>query len=134
MEYLYIKFEVPAAVPAKKQPRAEGFFQKIIIKILSTFIPVANPDFKEIFDNVAEWLVEINSDNKRPEREIGLDKDGQTILIMPWRANYGFWLDTNITLDHFRVNFKAIDIDKINFETKWNAFIKQNSLSEISST
>ena len=88
----------------------------------------ANRDFDKVIDNVAEWVLEINNDDNKPNREIGIDKDGQTILIMPLLGNYGYWTDNDIT-DYFKKYFKAVDIDRNDFETRWNAFIQQNSFS-----
>ena len=51
-------------------------------------------------------------------------------MIMPWRDNYGYWSDNEISLDYFKEHFKAIDINKLTFESKWDEFISQNSLSE----
>jgi hypothetical protein len=97
---------------------------------VSIFISKANPDYDPLIDNVAIWLLEIDNDDKRPNREIGIDKNGKPILIMPWRDNYGYWCDNEITYDYFKENFKAVDIDKIDFNTQWDTFVKQNSIAE----
>lgn len=126
MPYSYIKFYSPTSTTATTG-RTEGLLQKIIVGIVSVFIPKANPDYDGFIDNVAEWLLEINEDDKRVNREIGMDQHGQTLLIMPWGNNYGYWSDTDMTFDHFKEHFKAKAIDKAYFDDKWNDFVKQNA-------
>ncbi|MBL7922080.1 MAG: hypothetical protein JNJ40_17325 [Bacteroidia bacterium] len=65
-----------------------------------------------------------------PTREIGKDINGKIILIMPWRDNYGYWTDNNITIDYFKDHFKATNIDKSEFEMNWDAFAKNNPYNE----
>ncbi|SDM00114.1 hypothetical protein SAMN05421813_104200 [Daejeonella rubra] len=38
---------------------------------------------------------------------------------MPFKYNYGYWIDNNLVLDDFRKQFAAIEISKENFEEKW---------------
>lgn len=129
-EYTYIKFDIPASENTKTISKTNGILQKLIVGALSSFIPKANPDYDSLIGKVSEWLLEINADDNKPNREIGIDKGGQTIMILPWRDNYGYWSDNEITLDYFKEHFKAININKLTFETIWDAFIIQNSLSE----
>jgi len=86
------------------------------------FIPQANPDFDNRIYDVAEWQLEIDPSNSLPNREIGKDVTGKIILIMPWRENYGYWTDNSITIDYFVDHFKAIGIDKSEFDNNWDSF------------
>ncbi len=49
---------------------------------------------------VREWLIEFGDDGL-PWREIGLDESGAPVLAGPDARNYGFWLDTNMTIKDF---------------------------------
>ncbi len=90
------------------------------------FIPKANPDYDSLIDDVAEWQLEIDPGNNLPTREIGKDMNGEIILIMPWRDNYGYWTDNTITLDYFKEHFMATPIDKADFDYNWDLFAKNN--------
>jgi hypothetical protein len=37
---------------------------------------------------------------------------------MPFKNNYGYWIDNNLVLDDFRKQSAAIEISKDNFEGK----------------
>ncbi len=126
MPHSYIKFDSPIS-NAATTGRMKGLLQKIVSGIVSIFIPKANPDYDGLIDNVAQWLLEINEDDKTPNREIGIDEYGQALLIMPWRDNYGYWSDTGITVDYFKEHFKAVEIYKVDFDNKWDAFVKRNA-------
>lgn len=121
MKTIYIQFDEPkndnqTAVDIT----LKGLFKKIVIKILTSIIPTANPDYENEFDNVVTWLVEIDEESGTPEREIGLDKNSNIILKMPYKNNYGYWIDNNLVFDDFIRLFNAKEIDKIAFEKKWN--------------
>ena len=77
----------------------------------------SNPDYERVFPELHEWLIEFGSD-EMPNREIGLDQSGEAILAGPNERNYGFWLDTNMTIDDFENEV----IDKEYFEAKWSEF------------
>jgi len=51
-------------------------------------------------------------------------------MIMPWKDNYGYWTDNNITLDYFKEQFQAVSIDKVEFEKLWDRFMEVNPLSK----
>ncbi len=78
---LYIKFKVTRSTLAEKKKNL--FYKKIITKILF-FKPKGNPDFDDLIDGVSEWHLEINTHDNLPNREVGLNQNGQVILIMPW--------------------------------------------------
>lgn len=121
METTYIQFEVPKN---ENQTSADGLLKrslkKVIIGVLTTVIPKANPDYENQIDNVKSWLVELEPDTGIPQREIGLDNKGNTILKMPYKDNYGYWTDNNLLLEDFKKHFQVNEIDRITFETKWN--------------
>jgi hypothetical protein len=122
-ENIYIKFtDTPAIPEAKKKNR---WRIKLVTTILF-FIPKANPEYDDLIDDVAEWQLEIDPTDNIPVREIGKDLNGNTILIMPWRDNYGYWTDNKITLDYFKDHFKATSIDKTEFDKYWEAFATNN--------
>jgi hypothetical protein len=123
MNTTYIQFELPKN---ETQIPTDGFlkrsFKKAFIGTLTTVIPKANPDFEGKIDNVKYWLVELESETGIPQRELGLDIEGRTILKMPYKDNYGYWTDNNLLLDDFKKYFPVKEIDKTDFETKWDLF------------
>jgi len=130
MEYLYIKCKEPAAIRPASANKTNSLVKKWIDGLVSSFVPKANPDYDGLIDDVAEWLLEINVDDHKPCREIGIDQYGQTLMIMPWKDNYGYWTDNNITLDYFKEQFQAVSIDKVEFEKLWDRFMEVNPLSK----
>ncbi len=120
---LYIKFNNKAFSSEKKKNQ---YWQKII-GIILFFIPKANPDYDHLIDDVFEWLIEIDPEDSLPIKEIGIGENGDTLFIMPWLDNYGFWTDNTISADYFKNNFKAIEIDESEFEKRWEDFATKNS-------
>jgi len=53
----------------------------------------ANPDNERLYPRVSRWLLEIETDDGIPTREIGLDEHGNTLLAAPDHRNWGFWTD-----------------------------------------
>ncbi len=122
-DFQYIKFNVdPETAEFKKRNR----FWPTVIKTILFFIPRANPEYDDLIGDVAEWQLEIDPSDMLPTREIGKGVNGKIILIMPWRDNYGYWTDNNITLDYFKDHFKALNIDKSEFDKNWDIFSKIN--------
>lgn len=123
MKAIYIEFELS---PEEKRISADFIFKKLIKKVgkrvLESLFPRANPDFEEKIDYVKYWLIEFDKQTKVPQRELGLNAEGKTILKMPYKNNLGFWTDNNLLLDDFVKQFQVIEIEEINFETKWNSF------------
>lgn len=126
-ENTYIKF---ADTPSTPETKKKNNRKAKIFKTILFFIPKANPEYDEIICDVAEWQLEIDPTDNLPTREIGKDINGKIILIMPWRDNYGYWTDNNITIDYFKDHFKATNIDKSEFEMNWDAFAKNNPYNE----
>jgi hypothetical protein len=119
MRKIYIKFEAPGTT---KKLRLKNSFTKSVIRILSKFLPAANPDFDQKIDDVKFWLVEWDSETGIPEREVGLDGDSRVIMKMPFKNNYGYWTDNNLRLSDFRELFKVSEISMESFEEQWRLF------------
>jgi hypothetical protein len=108
------------------QKTPENIGQIISNPIMTTDIPIANPDFESKIDKVSSWLIEFEADSYYPSREIGLNNLDKPIMIMPWKKNYGYWTDNNLVIEDFRLHFYTIDISKKEFEKNWNLFEKEN--------
>lgn len=109
MEYLKIKVE------SDEKIRKVSVFEKII----TFFIPKANPDYDEKIGTVEFWLLEFESKESLPNREIGLNPSGEVIMKMPYKENYGYWTDNNITYPYFTENFPCEVITAEYFESQW---------------
>jgi hypothetical protein len=107
MKTRYIQFEEPESEIPKK-----GWLVRILTKIL----PPANPDFEDKIFEVRHWLLELDSETGIPVREIGLDKEGQVIVKMPFKKNYGYWTDSNISFDE---SAWQSNLSKETFEENW---------------
>ena len=125
MTTAYIQFQVPKSAT---KPESENPFKHSIKKFATNFLtkifPVANPDFESKIDGVEYWLVECDKESGIPQREIGLDQQGQVIMKMPFKDNYGYWTDNNLLLDDFKEHFKVSEISKKAFEQRWTLFDK----------
>ena len=120
METVYIKFEVPHEESEIKNENVFiRFLKMIVFFVLTKFIPVANPDFEGLFDEVNFWLVECDKISGIPQREIGLDSKGQVIMKMPFKNNYGNYTDSNALLSDFHRDFQVSEISKDSFECYW---------------
>ena len=74
-----------------------------------------NPDFDDLYPEVESWLLEVDEDTNRANREIGLDSNREAIVFAPWGCNYGLWVDA-------RVNMKEIEFTETTeeeFEMFW---------------
>jgi hypothetical protein len=89
-----------------------------LARFATRFIPKANPDYESKLHLVCEWLVEFD-DQGRPSREIGLDNSGLPVFAGPDSRNYGFWLDTDMTINDFEGAPENLGV----FENLWNAAI-----------
>lgn len=85
------------------------------------FLPISNPDFEDKLEDVKYWLLEFD-DEDFPIREIGVDVNGEVILKMPYKKNYGFWIDNELKYTDFIEMFLAKEVDQIFFKEKWNNF------------
>jgi hypothetical protein len=123
MNSIYIKF---TDLDAGKIRIKKSLWRRILINVLASFIPQGNPQFDDDIDNVNQWLIEFKNGNQYPNREVGLNFSQEPIMIMPWRRNYGYWIDNNLLLSDFKSRFNAIEISKEEFEKFWNEFEQQN--------
>ena len=125
MKTTYIQFEAPKSESLKaKDGLIKSSLKKVLVGILTTIIPKANPDFEDKIDEVEYWVVECDNESGIPQREIGLDKEGRVILKMPYERNYGYWTDNNLLLNDFKEHFATSEISKEIFEWKWEMFDK----------
>jgi|SRR5688572_13354773 hypothetical protein len=120
MERCYIQFEAPPGLRGSKtEGRVMQTLKKVAESIFSKIVPEANPDFEKKIDEVKIWLIECDNNGGLPQREIGIDKDGQVIIKMPFKNNWGYWTDNNLVLEDFRQRFQTNEISQDFFETKW---------------
>ncbi len=124
MGQIYIKFKVDK-LATQSSDRPKTWLARTLQKsltALTTIIPKANPDFDDKIVDVDEWLVEINEETGKPDREIGINNEGQTIAIMPFNQNYGYWTDNNLSLDDFLEQFNATRIESKEFNNRWDRY------------
>jgi hypothetical protein len=123
MSCTYIKFSTPNK---KTEESSSGIGTKIletlVFKPLTYILPKANPDFDGKIENVKQWLLEFENDDEIPSREIGIDEKGETVMILPWKKNYGYWTDNNMKLNDFESSFDTQNIHKDEFENLWNDY------------
>lgn len=58
------------------------------------WVPKASPDYDKRLVEVAYWLIEVDDDTGRAEREIGFDTFNNPILCAPTHQNLGMWTDS----------------------------------------
>jgi hypothetical protein len=85
-----------------------------ITKLFLSIIPSANPGYDSNLYLVREWLIEIDDDG-RPNREIGINRKGEPVIAGPSEENYGFWLDTNMSI----ADFCGEPLSEYEFEEIW---------------
>ena len=120
-EKVYIKFNDPKGEPSTPPGRLKRTIENPVVKILTTIIPKANPDFEHLLHKVDYWKIEYNKTENATWREIGFDKDGVSIVAMPLGDNYGFWTDNDLTLDDYE-SFDPTPITKDEFDNDWTNF------------
>ncbi len=99
--------------------RDNSFFVKLLISVLSFFIPKANPDFEQLYEDVHQWYLEYDELNKETCREIGIDSYNRVIVKAPYSNNYGYWADNNMTIEKYSSYFDIEYISKEDFESMW---------------
>lgn len=120
MKKIYIQFDEPQFNNHKISGRTlKKIYQKIGIRVLNRIIPKANPDYEDEIDNVVSWLIEFDAETHIPIRELGINKEGNVIVKMPYKTNLGYWTDNNLLLDDFIKKFNTKVIDSITFDNKW---------------
>jgi hypothetical protein len=120
MEMKYIKFKLPENISeTQKDGILKKSFFNLLEYVLSKIIPKANPDFEKFIDDVEYWILECETESGIPTREIGIDKNEKVILKMPFKNDYGYWIDNNFLLNDFVNKFNAVEIEKKDFEANW---------------
>jgi hypothetical protein len=114
---VYIKI-----IDIKKVRAKENMIKRSLRFFLGLVLPKANPDFEKVIELVSHWLLEFNDKHSLPTREIGLSPKGDVLLKMPYKDNYGYWIDNNLTLEDFLTHFKNEEITRDYFEKKWMSF------------
>ncbi len=122
----YLKFSVSDLADSPKPTKRKGDrFWSILEGLLSKLIPAGNPDYDHQIDEVETWLVEFDQETMLPIREIGLDKFGQAIMVMPDDRNYGYWVDNHLTKKDFELEFKTQQIKGEEFIKIWKDFLSR---------
>jgi hypothetical protein len=88
-----------------------------VIGLLKRSLPLANPDFEGLYQRVSNWWVEIDAAGV-PQRELGFDAAGKTIVAGPIGQNMGFWTDSRMVFD--ASEYKVIPNDE--FESAWSTY------------
>jgi len=104
----------------RTEPISHSKDNSLFDRFLKFIIPATNPDFDNQISEVSEWLLEFDDENSAPNREIGIDKKGKMILKMPYKNNYGYWTDNQLTHDDFVAKFDAKVITPEFFEQNWS--------------
>ncbi len=129
MGQIYLKFnddKVKRSSDDKPKTWLTRTVEKSVEKILTTIIPKANPDFEDKLQDVKEWLIEIDEEAEIANREIGINSKGQTIMIMPFGDNHGYWTDNNLKSTDFIEVFQATTINEKEFTDRWDKFEKDS--------
>ena len=120
MNTVYIQFQAPKSqITTEIENSLKRCYGNLVTNILTVIFPVANSDFGNKINDVKYWLIECDTKSGVPQREIGLNFQGEVLVKMPYKANYGFWTDNNLLLDDFQEHFKAAELTKEEFEQKW---------------
>ena len=117
---LYFIFNIkPASGEVPSANKKKSFWRKLRDKFDRWHNP--NPDFDKMILYVAKWYLEYDDECDCSWREIGLDCHNNIIVKMPDDNNYGFWLDTNCTIDDFRKMSGFKMITEQEFNDLWNS-------------
>ena len=93
--------------------------ETMILSILKSIIPKANPDYDDVIPKVNQWYLEFENESSLPSKEIGIDSNGIPILKMPYKNNYGYWIDNNLDYQYFSAKFDTAAITKETFLQAW---------------
>lgn len=118
---IYLKIKEPG-----RQAKNEMFIQRGIRFFLELIVSKANPDYENKIDLVVYWLLEFEDDHSTPEREIGLNSDGDVMMKMPYKKNCGYWVDSSLTVEDFKKSFETVEITKDYFDNKWGVESNKN--------
>lgn len=113
---IYLRFNVKESEEKfSNENKLISLMKYILIKFLQLILPAANPDFENIFSNIKYWKIEFDLKENLTSRELGFDKNDNSIFAAPFRNNYGNWVDEHLTLSNYE-NFKPIEISDEEFE------------------
>ena len=128
MNRIYLQFKANKANTSEAEPKnwLGRAIENSLYKILTSIIPKANPYFNGKIKDVYEWIIEVEED-EMPTREIGINKEGSVIMIMPWRENCGYWTDNNLIAEDFIESFECTTVNQNEFENLWKNFANNNS-------
>ncbi|MTI29650.1 hypothetical protein [Xanthovirga aplysinae] len=121
---IYISFNNPKKKTSTHPKPFQKIIENAVVKIISTIIPIANPDFDQILEKVDFWKIEFNKKKNATWREIGFDKKGNSIVAMPLGNNYGYWTDNQLALEDYK-NFNPTTITSDEFEKDWKNFVRR---------
>ena len=68
-----------------KKPK-DTFWEKITNKLLTHFVPMANPTLEENLDYVKEWYIEYDDVEEYANREVGVAENGLVesfLMVLP---------------------------------------------------
>lgn len=116
MRYIKIKSKSWGA-----ENKKGNIVMRLILSFLKLIVPMANPDFDDRINLVAYWLLEFEDEHSIPDREIGIGINGDVLMKMPYKNNYGYWVDNNLTFKDFQKTFETVEITREYFEEKWNS-------------
>ena len=92
----------------------KNLFKKMLFDLLEflleKIIPISNPIQSKLIDKVEYWMIEFEILSGNPIREIGLDINKNVIVKFPFKNDYGYWLDNNLTLNDFIAKFETKEI------------------------
>ena len=91
-----------------------------IVRMFFSFVPRTNPGYESKFHLVSEWLIEFD-DEGLPNREIGINQNGEPVIAGPSEENYGFWLDTNMRI----ADFCGDPLTRDEFEMAWKEAVEK---------
>ncbi len=109
---IYISIKIECSKKTKKT-------NTVVEKVLSFFLPKANPDFDKEIDLVSQWLLEFEDEDSIPNREIGLSSKNKALMKMPYKNNYGYWSDNSLTYSDFKKSFSVLPVNEGLFNKKW---------------
>src|SRR5690606_28769510 len=103
--------------------KAENIKFNFIERIIFALKLSSNPDYdRNKINDAIYWIVEFDEDGI-PIREIGLDENDNVILKIPYKKNYGYWIDNNMKYQDFISHFDAKKIDEKYFNEKWQEYL-----------
>ncbi|WP_158546113.1 hypothetical protein [Adhaeribacter pallidiroseus] len=123
-DFIYLKFNAPASQSNQIIARpVKTLVWNALIKVLTTILPKANPDFEELIEKVAFWKIEFIKEESAVYREIKFNRNGKAIVAMPLDENYCYFTDNSLLLLDYQ-KFKSTLIEAKEFEQDWWEFIK----------